>query len=62
MRRRFKPDPKWITVRYVARCAEPNCQRTGPCRWGSRTLVRYDQRCGAPLVGATRSASVSARW
>ncbi len=26
MRRRFKCDPKWITVRYLARCAEPNCQ------------------------------------
>jgi hypothetical protein len=26
MRRRFKFDPKWITVRYPARCAEPNCQ------------------------------------
>jgi hypothetical protein len=26
MRKRFKCDPKWITVRYAARCAEPNCQ------------------------------------
>ena len=26
MRRRFKSDPKWITVRYPAKCAEPNCQ------------------------------------
>ena len=26
MRRSFKCDPKWITVRYSARCAEPNCQ------------------------------------
>ena len=26
MRRRFKCDPKWITVRYPARCAEPICQ------------------------------------
>ena len=26
MRRRFKCDPKWIDVRYPARCAEPNCQ------------------------------------
>ena len=26
MRRRFKRDPKWITVQYPARCAEPNCQ------------------------------------
>ena len=26
MRRRFKSHPKWITVRYPARCAEPNCQ------------------------------------
>ncbi len=23
MRRRFKCDPKWITVRYPAQCAEP---------------------------------------
>lgn len=26
MRRRFKCDPKWITVRTPARCAEPDCQ------------------------------------
>ena len=26
MQRRFKSDPKWITVRHAARCAEPNCQ------------------------------------
>ena len=26
MRRRFKADPTWITVRHPARCAEPNCQ------------------------------------
>jgi hypothetical protein len=26
MRRRFKNDPKWITVGHPARCAEPNCQ------------------------------------
>jgi hypothetical protein len=26
MRRRFNCDPKWITVRYPAKCAEPNCQ------------------------------------
>jgi len=26
MRRRFKSDPKWITVRYPARCCESNCQ------------------------------------
>jgi hypothetical protein len=25
MRRRFRDDPKWITVRHPARCAEPNC-------------------------------------
>jgi hypothetical protein len=26
MRRRFKADPRWITVRHPAGCAEPNCQ------------------------------------
>jgi hypothetical protein len=26
MRHRLKRDLKWITVRYPARCAEPNCQ------------------------------------
>jgi hypothetical protein len=26
MRRRFKADPKWIAVRHLARCTEPNCQ------------------------------------
>jgi len=26
MRRRFKADPKGITAKYPARCAEPKCQ------------------------------------
>jgi hypothetical protein len=26
MRHRFKADPKWITIRYPAQCAEANCQ------------------------------------
>ncbi|HLK80818.1 MAG TPA: hypothetical protein VKT99_04880 [Xanthobacteraceae bacterium] len=26
MRRRFKCDPKWITVRYPARCAKSGCE------------------------------------
>ena len=26
MRHRFKADPKWITIRYPARCADANCQ------------------------------------
>ena len=34
MRRRFKCDPKWITVRHPAKCAEPNWQ----------TQIRQDER------------------
>jgi hypothetical protein len=42
MRRRFKADPKWITVRDPARCAEPNCQtQINP---GDKSL--YGSRCG----------------
>jgi hypothetical protein len=50
MRRRFKCDPKWITIRYPARCAEPNCQ-TG-INSGERAFyypsdkALYGTRCG----------------
>jgi hypothetical protein len=50
MRRRFKADPKWITVRHPARCAEPNCQtqiNSGECCFyypGDKSL--YGSRCG----------------
>jgi hypothetical protein len=36
MRHRFKCDPKLITVRYPARCAEPNCQT--PINAGDRAF------------------------
>jgi hypothetical protein len=50
MRRRFKCDPKWIMVRYPAKCAEPNCQ-TG-INSGERAFyypsdkALYGTRCG----------------
>jgi hypothetical protein len=50
MRRRFKCDPKWVTVRYPARCAEPNCQT--PINAGdrafyySRDRALYGSGCG----------------
>ncbi len=50
MRRRFKSDPKWITVRYPARCAEPNCQTE--INSGERAFyypndkALYGTRCG----------------
>ena len=50
MRRRFKGDPKWITVRHPARCAEPNCQtqinpgERGFYYPGDKSL--YGSRCG----------------
>jgi hypothetical protein len=50
MRRRFKADPKWITVRHPARCAEPNCQT--PINSGERGFYYpgdkslYGSRCG----------------
>ncbi len=43
MGRRFKADPKWISVRYSARCAEPNCQ-TEIQRWRASLLLPH---CGA---------------
>jgi hypothetical protein len=51
MRRRFKCDPKWITVRYPARCAEPNCQ--AEINSGERAFyypndkALYGTRCGS---------------
>ena len=50
MRSRFKCDPKWIAVRYPAKCAEPNCQ-TG-INSGERAFYHpsdkalYGTRCG----------------
>jgi len=50
MRRRFKCDPKWITVRYPSRCAEPNCQ--AEINSGERAFYYpgdkavYGTRCG----------------
>jgi hypothetical protein len=50
MRRRFKADPKWITARYSARCAEPNCQTE--INSGERAFyytndkALYGTRCG----------------
>jgi hypothetical protein len=50
MRRRFKRDPKWITVRYSTRCAEPNCQTE--IKSGERAFyypnekALYGTRCG----------------
>src|SRR5215472_13057817 len=47
---RFKADPKWITVRHPARCAEPNCQiqinpgERGFYYPGDKSL--YGSRCG----------------
>jgi len=50
MRRRFRCDPKWITVRYQAQCAEPNCQTE--INSGERAFyypndkALYGTRCG----------------
>jgi hypothetical protein len=50
MRRRFKCDPKWITIRYPARCAERNCRT--PINAGDRAFyypsdkTLYGTRCG----------------
>jgi hypothetical protein len=50
MRRRFKCDPKWITVRHPAKCAEPNCQ--AEINSGERAFYYpgdkavYGTRCG----------------
>ena len=50
MRRRFKCDPKWIAVWYLARCAEPNCQTE--IKPGERAFYHpsdkalYGTRCG----------------
>jgi hypothetical protein len=70
MRRRFKADPKWITVRRLARCAEPNCQtqiEPGEHSFyypGDKSL--YGSRCGhgeraerdfGPHTGSTKTAT-----
>ena len=58
MRRRFKADPKWITARYPARCAEPNCQTE--INSGDRAFyypndkALYGTRCG---LGETPNAT-----
>jgi len=50
MRRRFKCDPKWITVRYTAKCAEPNCPteiNSGErAFYYSSDKALYGTRCG----------------
>ena len=51
MTRRFKCDPKWITVRYQARCAEPNCQ-TG-INSGERAFYYPSVRPSTALVAVT---------
>jgi hypothetical protein len=58
MRRRFQCDPKWITVRYSARCAEPDCQTE--INSGERAFyypsdnALYGTRCGHREKGRTR--------
>ncbi len=50
MRRRFNCDPKWITVRYTAKYAEPNCHtkidspERAFCYPSDKAL--YGTRCG----------------
>ena len=50
MQRRFKCDPKWITTRYPAKCAKPDCEvpiTPGECAFyypEDRTF--YGHRCG----------------
>jgi hypothetical protein len=50
MRHRCNSDPKWITVRQPARCAEPNCQiQINPGERGfyyPGDKARYGSRCG----------------
>jgi hypothetical protein len=50
MRRWFKADPNWITVRHPARCAEPNCQtQVNPGQSGfyyPGDKSPYGSRCG----------------
>ena len=50
MRRKFKCDPTWITVRYPARCAKSGC--AVPITPGERAFyypedrTLYGSRCG----------------
>ena len=50
MRRRFKSDPKWLTVRYPAKCAKSGCEV--PITAGERAFhypehrTFYGFRCG----------------
>ena len=57
MRRRFKADPKWITVRHPARCAEPNCQtqnNPGECGFTTPAISRFT----APVADMAKRPSV----
>ena len=51
MRRRFKCDPKWITARYPAKCAEPNCQTGINC--GERGFYYPSDKALYGLVAVT---------
>ena len=51
MRRRFKCDPKWITVRYPAKCAEPNCHMG--INSGERAFCYPATRRSTALVAVT---------
>jgi len=50
MRRRFKCDPKWITVRYPAKCAKPGCEVPitpgEPAFYYPEDRTLYGSRCG----------------
>ena len=66
MRHRFKADPNWITVRYPARCAEPNCQTE--INSGERAFYYpndkslYGTRCGhGEKANATSTPTGSTR-
>ena len=56
MRRRFKCDPKWITVRYPAKCAEPNCQTL--INAGDRAFYYPSDRAAPVAVTGKRPSAI----
>jgi hypothetical protein len=50
MRRRFQSDPKWITVKYPAKCTKPDCH--AQIKPGERAFSYPGSKC-ASLYGTS---------
>ena len=58
MRHRFKADPKWITIRYPARCAYANCRpKSIPASERSTTLAISPCTALVAVIGKKQTAT-----